>query len=178
MYNKKEYDRKRYLKIRKTRTVSRPVDPITVLTKTEMAYIAGIIDGEGTIYARNEKKRKTIYPTVAVHMTDRAVIEWMAQKIKAQKVCTVQRKELTKCGSPLKKQYLFRLSGKRMKLLCKALYPYLITKKRHAEIISRWPIDAKEIENKGSLCDIFNLRISLGEELTNLNGNIYRQRHP
>lgn len=174
MYNKKEYDKKRYQKIKAERLTSAPADPITFLKPTEIAYIAGIIDGEGSIYARNE--RKTIYPTIAVHMTDKSVIMWLQEHIKAQSVWALNRKNHPRYKTSLKTQYLFRICGKRAKLLCKYLLPYLIVKRKHAEIVLKWPIDVRQ-GNRQIPHNIQNTRIKLGDELTHLNGNHYKLRH-
>jgi len=174
MYNKKEYDKKRYQKIKAERLANAPPDPITFLKSTERAYIAGIIDGEGAIYARNE--RETIYPTIAVHMTDKSVIMWLQEHIKAQTVWTLNRKDRPRYKTPLKTQYLFRICGKRAKLLCKFLLPYLITKRKHAEVVLKWPIDARQ-GTRPIPHSIQKTRKMLGNELTNLNGNRYKLRH-
>ena len=168
VYNKKNYDKNRYQQIRAERIAKLPPDPISLLKPTERAYIAGIIDGEGTIYARNE--RKTIYPTIAVHMTDKAVIAWLQGRIKAQTVWTINRKDKPR----YKTQYLFRICGKRAKLLCKSIYPFLIVKRKHAEIVLEWPIDARI---KGLTEKTQQIRTQLGEELTALNGYVYQKRH-
>lgn len=172
--NKKEYDKKRYLLIKTEKTKFKSPDPIESLSETDKAYIAGIIDGEGSIYARNE--RKTIYPTIAVHMTDKNVIEWLNNKIGGQKVCAINRKELTKTNKPFKTQYLFRICGKKAQMLCNVIIQYLIVKKKHAEIVTNWPIDVRNWKNKIPKY-IQTVRTQLGKELTDLNGNIYTKRH-
>ena len=172
MYNKTEYDKKRYQQIKKNRIKNAPADPIMSLTPTDRAYIAGIIDGEGTIYARNE--RKTIYPTITVHMTDKEVIYWLQDKIKAQTVWELERKMHPRYKGVLKKQYLFRICGKRAKLLCNSISPYLIVKRKHANVVMQWPVD---VRGKGLTADVQKTRTNLGKQLTDLNGNVYQKRH-
>lgn len=42
-----------------------------------------------------------------------------------------------------KPQYFVRLSGKRVRLLCERLMPFLIVKRRQAELILEFPCDAR-----------------------------------
>ncbi len=172
MYNKKDYDRRRYQRIRAERIANAPPDPISFLKPTERAYIAGIIDGEGAIYARNE--RKTIYPSISIVMTDEAVIMWMQDRVVGQKVQATSREQASRYKGPLKTQYVFRVCGKRAKLLCKSLLPYMITKKAHAEIVAKWPTDQR---GEGLTQDVQDRRRDLGEKLTALNGYVYQRRH-
>ena len=48
--SKKEYDRARYLRLKAEREAQKPKDAIETLMPEERAYIAGLIDGEGSIY--------------------------------------------------------------------------------------------------------------------------------
>jgi len=172
MFNKKIYDKIRYKKRKAKQAKQTAPDPICFLKRTERSYIAGIIDGEGTIYARNE--RKSIYPTLAVHMTDKAVIMWLQKHIKAQTVWTINRRKGDQYKSLPKPQYLFRICGKRAKLLCKSIFPYLITKREHAKLVLIWPTD---VRGKGLTKDIQAIRKILGNRLTALNGYRYQNRH-
>lgn len=64
---KQDYDRARYIRLKVERDKLKPKHPITKLTETEKAYIAGLIDGEGAIYVAN--CRNTCYPTISISMT-------------------------------------------------------------------------------------------------------------
>jgi len=171
---KESYDKKRYLYLKNERIKELPPDPIKFLTPVQRAYIAGIIDGEGSIYARNE--RKTIYPTLAIHMTDRSVIEWIQNLVHGQKVWELQRRDSVRYKRLTKKQYLFRICGKRLQILCKSILPYLIVKKTHAIIVNEWPIDVRKW-NRTIPDNIQKTRKLLGDKLTQANGNSYKIKH-
>ena len=57
------------------RPVWAPTLDLSAATDTDLAYIAGIIDGEGTIMYVTSRKNPIW--TVRVSMTDRPVIEWI-----------------------------------------------------------------------------------------------------
>lgn len=109
--------------------------PLTKLTETELAYIAGIVDGEGSIsLVRSTHAKRTrgryIYPMVRVANTDRLLIEWLIAK--------------TGCGAV---RYSVQ-SGDRFKLvhhvgwavsdaieLLKAIRPFLVIKAGRADLV-------------------------------------------
>lgn len=55
------------------------------LTKTEAAYVAGLIDGEGSIsLVRSHAKRtrgRYVYPTIRIANTDEAMILWLQEHV-------------------------------------------------------------------------------------------------
>jgi len=90
------------------------------LTKTESAYIAGIIDGEGYI------KCSLIYGKVDVSNTSIELLEWLKSKLGGS-IC---KKSIPK---PTQHQaYTWQLSKIRAKGLLKLVSPYLIVKKETA----------------------------------------------
>jgi hypothetical protein len=62
--SKKDYDRARYLRLKAERQARLPPEQIETLTSEERAYIAGLIDGEGSIFvtAVGPKRDRTVYP--------------------------------------------------------------------------------------------------------------------
>src|SRR5574340_772873 len=61
---KRAYDRARYVRRRDAARALQAPDPITLLSDTEAAYLAGLIDGEGSLYvgAVGPKRNRTCYP--------------------------------------------------------------------------------------------------------------------
>ena len=61
-----------------------------MITESNIAYLAGLFDGEGSIqykqYMRKKKHQKKAYPNWSIRMeiamTDRAVIEWVHETLK------------------------------------------------------------------------------------------------
>ncbi len=140
----KEYDRARYIKLKAKRMAQKPPDPITTLMPEERAYIAGLIDGEGSIYiaAVGPKRDKTVYPIVTVAMTHLGVIEWLTERLKAGTIKLHNQTNL-RLYPYMKPQYRFQVFGKRAQLLCEAMLPYLKVKKEQASLVMEFPTDAR-----------------------------------
>ena len=176
--SKKAYDRVRYLRRKAERIKNQPPDPITLLSDLELAYIAGLVDGEASIHITSRGRRRTVYPHVAIGMTHKGVIEWLASKLGQRAIYTVRRKRGNFKKTP-KPMYYYRVSGKRARLLCEVLIPYLKVKIEHAKVLAEYPCDARiapgvTIEQT----EINAVRERLRKKLTNLNGNYYAYRHP
>lgn len=122
---------------------ARPPDPITELSNVDLAYIAGIVDGEGHIGINSLKKagcRTTYYPVVAIGMTYRPVIEWLQSKLQSRSVRLTNPKQVRE-KPHWKVTNVIRFHGKRAQVLCKQLSPFLIVKKAQAEIVCAFPQD-------------------------------------
>jgi len=171
---KQDYDRACYQRKKAIRNAEKPPDPITLLTDIELAYIAGLVDGEGSIHATRKETKGTYYPFLCITMTHQGVVEWLAEKVgnKAVYVAAPERHKLAR-----KPAYSFRLQGRRAKLLCQGLMPYLKVKYYHANILLRWPCDVRigpgiTIDQTG----IIPIRENLAAELRKLNGYRYNKR--
>ena len=103
------------------------------LTDTELAYIAGIIDGEGCILISRSVTIDEHYEIEVVNYnlrlhivnTNLDVIEWLKNKLEEG---VVSKRKPKNCLQ----QYTYHLSGDRVALLCEKLLPYLIIKKEQA----------------------------------------------
>lgn len=106
------------------------------MLNTDAAYFAGLIDGEGTISLRRvpQKKCKRGWnwrPLVQIHNSDEKMIKHVSK-------ITERGFEHTYHSYKNKKlpALTWRITGSRDCLeICEAVLPYLITKKRHAELI-------------------------------------------
>jgi hypothetical protein len=80
---KQKYDRARYVRLKAKREAEKPPDVIELLSAIDLAYIAGIIDGEGSIYigAVGPERRRSVYPNIVVAMTSRGVLEWLSERL-------------------------------------------------------------------------------------------------
>ena len=81
MVTKIEYDKVRYLRKKAERMANVPPDPIYSISKIDRAYIAGLIDGEGSIHMTRKEKYGTFYAFVTIGMTNKDVINWLAKKL-------------------------------------------------------------------------------------------------
>ena len=132
----------------------------------DLAYVAGIIDGEGCIGIRHSHRdnRPTQYhdfsPFLTVAMNDVAVLEKCINVIGAGKITTKHRKEENR-----KPTFQFDLSGGAAIKVLSMVYPFLVGKKDQAKIVWRlW----KSIEK--TKCDIGK---SVPEEEMNLRRDLW-----
>ena len=104
------------------------------------AYIAGLFDGEGSIYyaRRPEKKKKHKGPgfrytnsmriSMEISMTDKSVIHWVHKILGVGTVIERPRKGLRKDGTPYLRQYKWRCTFRDAFYVCCILWPYAHTK--------------------------------------------------
>jgi hypothetical protein len=108
------------------------------MTETEKAWLAGIIDGEGCIYARMEKTGY-LKSSVQVIMAHLPTMERISQITGGN-----APKPQTPAPSNKHKAWRIQFQAQRGATLLRQLLPYLVTKKRQAEIFIQL------MEDKGS----------------------------
>ncbi len=124
----------RHAKLKRERDEARGPDPISTLTSEERAYISGLVDGDGCIYvAAVGPLKKTVYPSVCVVVTYRPVIDWLCDRLSSGTVKMQKGRH--------KPQYRFQVFGKRARLLCEAMLPYLKIKHKQAKLVMAFPGD-------------------------------------
>ena len=106
------------------------------LSSIEAAYIAGIVDGEGSIGIAYTTNRFTLQ--VSAHNTHEELMDWLADKWDSNKYLHQYRDE---CWKPI---YSVTLSGKRAKELLIAIAPYMIAKRDRAQLVLTFPIGGEE----------------------------------
>ena len=111
-----------------------------MIRSEDISYIAGLFDGEGSIYyaKRIEKKKKHNgkgYRTsmsqrisMEVTMTDESVIRWLHEVLKVGTVVKKPRKGLRKDGTKYLMQYKWRCTFRDAYYVCCLLFPYAHTK--------------------------------------------------
>ena len=111
-----------------------------MISSEDIAYIAGLFDGEGSIYyaKRIEKKKKHKgkgYRTsmsqrisMEVTMTDESVIRWLHEVLGVGTVVKKPRKGLRKDGTRYLMQYKWRCTFRDAFYVCRLLWPYAHTK--------------------------------------------------
>ena len=139
-----DYDRDRYARLTAARDAARGPDPIETLSGEECAYLAGLIDGEGSIFvaAVGPQRSRTVYPIVCVAMTHRGVIDWLCVRLSSGTVQLHNSTNLRRHPT-YKPQYRFQVFGKRAQLLCRKMLPYLRVKSEHARLVCEFPCDAR-----------------------------------
>ena len=104
-----------------------------VLSKTETAYIAGFVDGEGYIgcYPRKDTKDRLQRPCLAIVNTDLDVLVWIKS---VTKLGFITKPRMRK--SSYKPCYEYRITNMTdIGSICKTLLPYLKVKKEKALLV-------------------------------------------
>ena len=109
------------------------------MTETEIAYLAGLIDGEGSIYYRKTKQRRNTRPGKPIHnvtvirleiaMTDKETVEWCHTTFK----CGSFGERKVKPG--MKRQWRWRVSHRDALEIALAVWPYMKNKLHKIEQI-------------------------------------------
>ena len=105
-----------------------------------IAYIAGLFDGEGSIYfaRRREKKKKhkgkgyrysmSQRISMEITMTDESVVKWVHEVLGVGTVVDKPRKGRRKDGTKYLMQYKWRCTFRDAHYVCRLLWPYAHTK--------------------------------------------------
>ena len=113
---------------------------VDMIPDTDKAYIAGLFDGEGSIYfaKRPEKKKKhngkgyrtSISQRISMEitMTDQSVIRWVHEILGCGTVVKKPRKGLRKDGTKYLMQYKWRCTFRDAYYVCCMIWPWAHTK--------------------------------------------------
>jgi len=106
------------------------LEPLQRLPKLELAYLAGIIDGEGTVSVRRHyhKRNKKSYYSASVWATNTSDLlqKWLEARGFS---CHLYTSTL---GKPCWKM---TIDGMRAAVVCRALLPWLVIKRQHAVLL-------------------------------------------
>ena len=101
------------------------------VTEAEWSYLAGIVDGEGSIYIRSQRDRWLLgYPVLNISNTNPRLMEWIKSRFGGSLAA------IKPSASTFRKRVLLHLSwtGKRMEPVLEGILPYLIIKRDQAEL--------------------------------------------
>jgi LAGLIDADG DNA endonuclease family protein len=155
-------------------------------TIAQIAYLAGIIDGEGSIYIGNfrchPKTKVPYYQTnIQVTNTDKPLIDWLYNTFGG---LVSKRTSKQHAKNSRKQAYIWTATGERVTHLCELILPYLIVKIRQCEIMLK--MRATFTPNhctKGKQgiqplnADIIELRQSLMNEMRSLHIRIHSYKN-
>ena len=111
-----------------------------MISSEDIAYLAGLFDGEGSIYfaKRIEKKKKhkgkgyresmSQRISMEVTMTDESVVRWMHEVLGVGTVNKKPRKGKRKDGTKYLKQYKWRCTFRDAYQVCLLIWPFAHTK--------------------------------------------------
>jgi hypothetical protein len=154
-------------------------------TIAEAAYLAGIIDGEGSIYIGNFSRNPTTgapyYQTVIeVSSTDKCLIEWLSE-IFGGRFSKYTKNQLP--GNSRKPAYKWMVTGILIDHLIKLAYPYIVIKKDQCDIMLQMRETYKETgmrkgkpSNERVPDHIMNLRAELFKKLRLLHCRNYTDK--
>ena len=120
---------------------------VDMITNEDVAYIAGLFDGEGSIYyaKRKEKKKKhngkghrysmSQRISMEITMTDEHVIRWVHEVLGVGTVVRKPRKGLRKDGTKYLMQYKWRCTFRDAYQICRLIWPWSKTKLQKVETI-------------------------------------------
>lgn len=103
----------------------------------DIAYFAGIIDGEGSLFignfSKNPKTNKPYFQTVMqVTNTDEKLIDWLEKTFGGLKS---KRTAKQHAANSRKQAYVWTATGDRLTHLCELIKPFLLCKVRQCEIL-------------------------------------------
>ena len=104
------------------------------MTDTEIAYIAGLFDGEGCVsykqYMRKRPHNPRAYPTwqikLEIAMTEKSILVWLCEVLGVGTV--TPKKYKTKYTLGWKKQWRWRCQFRDAYLVCKLIWPFVHVK--------------------------------------------------
>ncbi len=111
-----------------------------MIPETDRAYIAGLFDGEGSIYfaKRLEKKKKhkgkgyrlanAQRISMEITMTDRSVLQWVHEVLNVGTLVKKPRKGLRKDGTKYLTQWKWRCTFRDAYYVCALIWPWSHTK--------------------------------------------------
>ena len=141
-----------------------------MISSEDIAYLAGLFDGEGSIYfaKRIEKKKKHKgkgYRTsmsqrisMEVTMTDESVIRWMHEVLGVGTVNKKPRKGLRKDGTKYLMQWKWRCTFRDAFYVCRLLWPYAHTKLPKIQQIIEYYANEK-LQKNANVVDLEHYRL-------------------
>jgi hypothetical protein len=143
-----------------------------MIAETDRAYIAGLFDGEGSIYfakrAEMKKKHKgkgyrislSQRISMEITMTDESVIRWVHEVLGRGTVVRKPRKGLRKDGTKYLMQWKWRCTFRDAYYVCKLLWPWAHVKMpKIQQVIDHYNI------NKDNIVDLKQYKIVNKEAL-------------
>jgi hypothetical protein len=107
-------------------------------SKTELAWLAGFFDGEGCFSMGYKDSNKRYYTLSAdIVQAHLATLEECQRITGFGKIYSAKSQQRT---ATAKQTWTWYVKGPQAKLLAAMLLPYLVRKRGHAEIVSKYPI--------------------------------------
>jgi hypothetical protein len=132
-----------------------------MLTETEKAYLAGIVDGEGAVTIVELRSRGPGYEhyigSLEITNTNMRLVEWVKSRIgHLLERIVIDRRRVVKGQKPV---YRLCFRNQRAEEVLRVIYPYLVIKARQAELV--FELRSRMRSNVGAAKDC--TKLSLGE---------------
>ena len=126
-----------------------------MMSEVDMAYIAGLFDGEGSIYFKRgvEKKKKhkgkgyrlsnSMRISMEITMTDKSVLIWVHEVLGVGTLRPKKVKGKRKDGTPYLKQYKWRCTFRDAYHVCLLIWPFAHVKLDKIQQIIEYYSDKK-----------------------------------
>jgi hypothetical protein len=137
--------------------------------REKLAYLAGIIDGEGSLMLWMNKKTKVrgqFNLRVNVSTTDKILMDWLFENFGG--TIYEMNAPSRKAKSHWKQQWIWQVNRPQILQLLKEIYPFLIIKKERCEIAIKFRETFLKRERSLSK-ETFDLRFNLYEQMKHLN---------
>jgi len=114
------------------------------LTEVQAAYIAGLIDGEGSVFVST--KGKTCTAVISVYNSDRRCLDFCAEAFQTGTLSLQPKKRCNIPGVDPKPSYVWRIQNRaKVAGILWAILPYLVIKKDRAEAVLDFCKDVERI---------------------------------
>jgi len=159
---RRPYWNRRYRQLRSP--ALRTYEEIEHLTEIECAYIAGLVDGEGSFTIQAAGSTKRMSPFITVAMTHQPTITWLAGKLGLKAIhCKLRNPKY-------RDQYRVTAMGRRAILLIDRIMSYLLTKREQAQVIADFAaLGFAGIDNALGIDDLEAQRSLLKDRIMALN---------
>ena len=145
-----------------------------MVSESDIAYIAGLFDGEGSINIKRgiEKKKKhkgegyrlsnSMRISMEITMTDRSVLLWLHEVLGVGTLRPKNVKGKRKDGSKYLKQYKWRCTFRDAYYVCRLLWPYSHTKlPKIQQVIAHY---SKDVVMNGKVVDLEAYKLWMSAE--------------
>ena len=141
----------------------------------EIAYLAGLIDGEGCIYIGHTKQGKygngyQWHSMLKITSCDEELIIWLENTFGGSKDSRYRWTSKKKFTRPV---YNWQATGPMLDYLLPVVKPYLIIKRKQCDVMIRYRLTSKNIGSKRLPPEINEQRLELLSELRNLNSRFH-----
>jgi len=144
----------------------------------QIAYLAGLIDGEGCLYIGNVKQGKygnglQWHSMLKITSCDEELIIWLENTFGGSKDSRYRWTSKQKFTRPV---YNWQATGGMLDYLLPKIYPYLIIKPRQCDVMLRYRLTSKNIGSQRLSDEVIAQRLLLMGEMRNLNSRFHE--HP